>query len=367
MTPRIEFSLLGPIKASADGEPVNLGGPKQRAVLAMLLIDANRVVSVDRLIEGVWGEDSHSGANATLQVYISNLRKALGGERIVTERPGYRIVVAADELDTLGFEEAIRTGNECASSGDHHAAGEAFERALSLWQGEALADLQYEPFAQTVINGLNEKRETAREAAWDALLALGRHRELVAELESATAATPLRERRWAQLMTALYRSGRQADALAAFATARRTLVEELGIDPGMELRDLEERILNQDPTLAWQDQTQGSVGELTTVRRSGDGSRPLLTLPNGTRIELEERTWSIGRSPDCDVILNSPDVSRRHAEIRYGDDGTWTAFDLDSTNGLQVNGATVAEVGLNDGDELVIGRYTLGFHLPSGD
>jgi len=367
MADRIEFSVLGPVRAVGPGGPLALGGPKQRCVLAMLLLEPNRVVSVDRLIDGVWGDEPHDRAAATLQVYVSNLRKLVGADRIVTERPGYRLVVDATELDLARFDEAVATGNGHAAAGRHEAAATSFSAALQCWQGDPLADLRYEPFATTIVTGLQERREATQEAEWEARLALGRHHELVAELERAVADTPLRERRWAQLLTALYRSGRQADALAAYAAARRTLVDELGIDPGAELRRLEAAILTQDPSLDWHPTAHDSSGATTTVRRPPTGSTPTITLPNGSRLELTQRHWSIGRSTDCDIVLASPDVSRRHAELRPTDEGGWAVSDLGSTNGLTVNGVEATEFQLGDGDEIAIGRFTLVFHAPSAD
>lgn len=365
MTPRTEFSILGPVRVTVDAQPLTLGGPKQRAVLAMLLLDSNRVVSTDRLIDGVWGDEPHDGATSTLQVYISNLRKLLGPDRIVTERPGYMITVGPGELDLARFDELSRAANADANEGRFQLAVTAFEDALACWQGDALADLQYEPFALTVIGGLNERRESVRESIWEAKLNLGRHHELIAELERAVGDTPLRERRWAQLMTALYRSGRQADALAAFGTARNTLVDQLGIDPGAELRRLEESILNQDPSLDLSNDESEEVGALTTVRRAPDGNAAALTLPNGSRIELTSRIWSLGRSPECDIVLNSPDVSRRHAELRPDDEHVWMIADLGSTNGVSVNHQPVDESPLADGDEISLGRFTLVYQAPN--
>ncbi len=362
MTEPLEFSVLGPLRVASHGAPLPLGGPKQRCVLAMLLLEPNRVVSVDRLIDGVWGDEPHERATSTLQVYVSNLRKLLGPERILTERPGYRAVVTPDELDLTRFDTAVKAGNDHTAAGRHEAAAAAFATALDTWSGEAVADLEHEPFAQTVVAGLNERRESVRESAFDARLALGRHHELIADLEHAVAATPLREHRWAQLILALYRSGRQADALAAFGTARNTLLDELGIDPGAPLRALETAILNQDPSLDWNPAAPaGSTGATTTIRRAPAGSVPTLTLPNGTRLELTDRSWIIGRSTDTDIVLASPDVSRRHAELRTVDGG-WTISDLGSTNGLTVNGTEVTEYHLGDGDEIAIGRFSLVFH-----
>ena len=366
MTQELGFAVLGSLRATVDGRPVQLGGPKQRSVLAMLLLAPNRVVSVERLIDGVWGDEPHDKAASTLQVYVSNLRKLLGAGRLLTERPGYRVVVGPEELDLLLFEAAIASAERHDRAGRHVEAAAAYREALAIWQGEALADLVGEPFAAAAVVGLNERREIVRELAFDAELAGGRHHELIPELEAAVAGEPLREHRWAQLMLALYRSGRQADALAAYSTARGHLVDELGIEPGPELRDLESAILMQGPALDWRkDADRPAAADLsaTTVRRAADGAAAFLSLPNGSRVELGPGTWVIGRHSDCEVVLASPGVSRRHAELRHVEGG-WVISDLGSTNGVEVNGERVTEFQLSDGDRILLGHYELVFTAP---
>ena len=247
-TPELEVRLLGPIQADRDGVPVALGGPKPRALLAVLALEPGRVVSVDRLVEALWpGEPPDTAAHA-VQVYVSQLRKALGPV-IATRAPGYELELVPDRVDVHRFVRLTQEGKAALEGGDPPAAEGALRDGLALWRGPALADFLYEPFAQTEIARLEELRTVTLEERIEADLALGRHAELVSELEALVAAQPLRERPRAQLMLALYRSGRQADALAAYRTARETLVEELGIDPGPELRELEAAILRQDDSL----------------------------------------------------------------------------------------------------------------------
>jgi DNA-binding SARP family transcriptional activator len=247
-TPELEVRLLGPIQADRDGVPVALGGPKPRALLAVLALEPGRVVSVDRLVEALWpGEPPDTAAHA-VQVYVSQLRKALGPV-IATRAPGYELELVPDRVDVHRFVRLTQEGKAALEGGDPTAAEGALREGLALWRGPALADFLYEPFAQTEIARLEELRTVTLEERIEADLALGRHAELVSELEALVAAQPLRERPRAQLMLALYRSGRQADALAAYRTARETLVEELGIDPGPELRELEAAILRQDDSL----------------------------------------------------------------------------------------------------------------------
>jgi DNA-binding SARP family transcriptional activator len=247
-SPALEVRLLGPIEATREREPVRLGGPKPRALLAILALEAGRVVSVDQIVEALWPGSPPETAAHAVQVYVSQLRKALG-PAIATRAPGYELELDPERVDVHRFARLTREGLAAIEGGDAAAAEGALREALALWHGPALADFLYEPFAQTEIARLEELRTVTLEERIAADLALGRHAELVSELEALVAAQPLRERPRAQLMLALYRSGRQADALAAYRTARETLVDELGIDPGPELRELEAAILRQDESL----------------------------------------------------------------------------------------------------------------------
>ncbi len=236
--------MLGPLEVVADnGAAVPLGGPKPRAVLAALLVEANRTVSVDRLIDAVWGESPPASAQNALQVHIHALRNALGTDRIVTRPPGYLLRVDRGELDIEQFDSLVAAGRP----GD----------ALALWRGAALADVAHEPFAQAEAARLEERRLAALEARIDADLEKGRHTEVAAELEALVAEHPHRERLRAHQMLALYRAGRQADALAAYRDARAAL-DELGLEPSAELRALEQQILRQDPALVPSRPAQGS-------------------------------------------------------------------------------------------------------------
>ena len=245
----MEFRILGPVEVRDDGRVVRLGGGKQRAVLALLLLNANRVVASERMIELIWGERPPATAATALHGHISSLRKALGPDVIATRPPGYVLETAIGELDLERFEWLQAEGRDALENGDPALAAERLRAALELWRGEALSDVGFEPFVQTEAARLEGLRLDTVQDRIEADLAAGRGAELVGELERLVAAEPLRERLWAQLMLALYRSGRQAEALDAYRRARRTLVSELGIEPGPELRDLERRILEHDPTL----------------------------------------------------------------------------------------------------------------------
>jgi DNA-binding SARP family transcriptional activator len=243
----MQFRILGLLEVVDGDSVVRLAGVKQRALLALLLLNVNEVVSSDRLIEALWGEHLPVSGAKALQVRVSQLRKALGaaGSVVVTRAPGYRLQLDGEQFDLARFERLVAEADDA----DPIAAAAKLREALTLWRGPPLADLAYEPFAQPAIARLQELRLVAIEKRVDADLALGRHLELVGELEELAAAHPLRERVRAQLMLALYRCGRQADALAVYQSARRALVGELGIEPGPPLRALEQSILRQDPAL----------------------------------------------------------------------------------------------------------------------
>ena len=223
-------------------------------MLGILLLHANDVVASDRLVEELWGERPPESAAKLVHVYVSRLRKSLeraGAEPVVqTRAPGYVATVAGDEIDASRFERLVADAHSRATEGDLEAALTTYEAALGLWRGRVLADVTFESLARSEVERLEEGRLTALGERTDCMLELGRHEELVGELEALVAEHPLRERFRAQLMLALYRSGRQGDALAAYKDARRLLVEQLGIEPGSELKQLERAILRQDPALA---------------------------------------------------------------------------------------------------------------------
>jgi DNA-binding SARP family transcriptional activator/tetratricopeptide (TPR) repeat protein len=231
----LEFRVLGPLEVLERGRRLPLPGAKQRALLAVLCLHANEVVSSDRLIDALWADDPPQSPQAALQYHVSQLRKLLGPERIETRPPGYVLRLSGEELDLARFERL------------HEEA--RFAEALALWRGPALADFEYTEFARGEIARLEELRLAALEERIEADLEHGRHAEVVGELEALVHAQPLRERPRARLMLALYRCGRQAEALALYKDTRELLVGELGIEPGEELQQLERQILNQDPSL----------------------------------------------------------------------------------------------------------------------
>jgi len=238
----VEFAILGPLEARDDGEPIPLGGPKQRALLTLLLLEAGRVVSVDRLVEALWAGDPPATAVASLQNFVAQLRKSLGPDAIETRPPGYVVRLGAEQLDLARVRSLVDEAR--ASEPGRRAA--LLDEAVALWRGEPLADFRYETFAQEEIARLDEFRLTLLEERAEAKLAIGEHADLVTELEGLVRAYPLRERLRAQLMLALYRSGRQAQALEAYREGRELLVEELGLEPSPLLRGVHASILRQE-------------------------------------------------------------------------------------------------------------------------
>ena len=253
----MEFRILGHLEAVAEGRVLTPRGAKQRSLLALLVLHANETLSTDRLIDELWGEHPPATAAKTLQVHISHLRKTLAGgtnnnsgDIIVTRDRGYELRLDPERLDSHQFELLVAEGRRELAQGRPERAVRALERALSLWGGPPLADVAYERFAEREVARLADLRTAALEQLVEAQLELGRHDEVVPQLEALIREHPYRERLRAQLMLALYRSDRQAEALQVYHDARRSLVEQLGIEPGEHLRDLERAILAQDPALS---------------------------------------------------------------------------------------------------------------------
>src|SRR4051794_3042206 len=233
----MDVRVLGPLEASAGGTPLALGGGKPRALLAMLALQAGSPVSADQLIEGLWGERPPATATKMIQIFVSQLRKALGADasRLVTRGRAYELRIDADDVDALRFERLL--------------SPQAPREALALWRGTPLEELAGEPFAPAAIRRLEELRLAAVELAIEQDLAAGRHREVIGELDALVAREPLNERLHAQRMLALYRSGRQSEALAAYRQAREVLIDEVGLEPGPELQRLNDAMLQHDPAL----------------------------------------------------------------------------------------------------------------------
>lgn len=263
---RLDVRILGPLVVRVSGVAVPMGGPKQRGVLAMLLLSANRVVSRDRLIVELLADQSIGSADHALRNHVSRLRKVLAPAaveqpRLLARAPGYLLRVDSGELDYEQFELLVSDGRELLAAGAPEAASAAFRAAEALWTGRALADLETEPFARVEVERLEELRLAAVEDRIEADMLAGRQRALVPELEALAAEHPFRERFHAQLMLALYRCGRQAEGLEVYRDARRQMRDELGLDPGVELQQLERAILTQDPALQLAPPESGRAGQ----------------------------------------------------------------------------------------------------------
>ncbi|MBA2476259.1 MAG: tetratricopeptide repeat protein [Actinobacteria bacterium] len=258
----MEFRILGPLEVTAESGPVEINAAKHRTLLCLLLVHANEVVATEVLADALWGERPPPSSRKLLQIYVSQLRRALGPGALLTQPPGYVLEVRRTAVDAGRFEQLAGEGRQALAAGNAALAAGLCARALRLWRGPALADFRYEEFARAEATRLEELRLSVLEDRLQAELAIGRRDELAGELQGLVSAHPLRERFRAQLMVALYRSGRQADALEVYADARRTLVDELGLEPSRELRELERAVLRQDPALELSPTERAAVRDL---------------------------------------------------------------------------------------------------------
>ena len=339
----VEFRVLGPLEVVDRGRAIPLGGAKQRAVLAILLVHAGEVVSVDRLVEELWGDRPPDTATKTVQVYISRLRKALGEGALVTRGGAYLLDVQPDQLDARRFEELLGEGRNALARGDARAAGDRLRQALALWRGPPLAEFAYDGFAQAEIARLEELRLAALEARIEADLADGRHAELIPELEALVRDHPTREQLRGQLMLALYRSGRQQDALGSYQDARRALSEELGLEPGRDLQQLQRAILAQDPAL--DAPARRRIAEELSSRRRGGLivvlGAALLLLAVGVAVvaggEDEPHPERVAGDslavvdPDAERVIASIPTGVRPADVAAGAGYLWVANVGDDT------------------------------------
>jgi DNA-binding SARP family transcriptional activator len=288
----VEFRILGPLEV-VDGEsPLPLGGPKQRALLLVLLLHAREVVSMDVLADALWSGAPPRTAATAIQNFVSELRKVLGSERLVTKTPGYVLLVDDEELDATRVDRLVAR----ARSADPEKALTLLSEAESLWRGPPLADVAYESFAQPAVARLEELRTSVREDRIDAALAIGRDSQVIAELEGLVAEQPLRERSRAQLMTALYRMGRQAEALHVYQEGRRLLTDELGLEPGPALKELHRQILRQERALAPAVSRDGGEDGVERAARALQAGR-LVSVLGAPTVELARRLGDLGDVP----------------------------------------------------------------------
>ena len=303
----MDVRLLGPLEVERDGEVLNLGGRRQRAVLALLVMHVGEVLSTDRIVEEIWADDPPPSATRTVHSYVSRLRGILrdlaGDDVLIRREPGYILRLDPMAVDTVRFERLVDSAVEILNAGDPTAADETLQVALSLWRGEALADFAYESFAATESQRLDGRRLEALELRLDCDLALGRHARAVTELESLVATYPLRERFWAQLMVALYRCGRQSDALATFGRVRHILVEELGLEPGDELQLIERQVLEQSAEFALPGLPPGAGRQATTADPVARATSRRVPLPD--RLGIRPDVGVIGRAEQTRLMAEA--------------------------------------------------------------
>jgi DNA-binding SARP family transcriptional activator len=302
--PGFEFRLLGPLSVSYRGQPVPIGAPKHRALLAALVIDANRVVSVDTLVERLWGEHAPAGARVTLQNHIMRLRRVLASvasaDPVLTATDGYLLAADDDRVDLRRFDTLVDRAAAVLTEADPARARPLLVEALALWRGDALVDIRSDALQREVVPALHEHRLRAVELRVEVDLRLGRHAQLVAELAELTARYPLREGLWTARLLALYRSGRQAEALAAYRYVSGLLARDLGIDPGPALRDMHRAVLANDPALR----------APTTALVVDSGSTLVRPTPS-TRDDLPAQLPDFtGRATELEALLGLPECPR---------------------------------------------------------
>lgn len=370
---KIGFGVLGPLEMTVDGAPVALGTPKQRAVLAVLVMNRNRPVSTDALITAAWEQWPPAEARASLHSYISNLRKLLGTvgadpkSALVNAPPGYRLHVDDAACDLGRFVAEKAAGVQAAAAGQFEQASRHLRNALSEWRGPVLDDLRDFQFVDAYATALTEDKVIAHTAHAEAEIACGRAYSVITDLEGLVGEHPYREPLWAQLITAYYLAERQSDALDAYQRLKTTLAEDLGIDPGPTIRALHERILRQQPL------DVRKAAQTTAVHTIGDIVARTAIAPSSAVAALHSVTGQIhpltatatriGRLADNDIVLTGASVSRHHAVII--DTGTnFVITDLRSANGVEVRGERIRGTAmLGDGDPIRICDHEFTFRI----
>lgn len=371
----LDFGVLGPLQIRVDGQQVPLGTPKQRAVLALLLINRNRPVSRDSIIDAIFEESAKADAVHNLHVYIASLRKILGSagvdpkEVLASARPGYRLSVSESACDIGRFATEKAAGVQAAAAGRFRQAGDRLSAALAHWRAPVLDDLREFRFVDAFATALVEEKVTAHVVRAEAEIACGKADSVIRELETLVAEHPFREPLWAQLITAYYVTERQSDALDAYRRVQTALSDELGIDPGQALRTLQQRILRQEP-LDVQQIAQNDAVEMVTMLEShtsisspSASNRAQLRDAAGRCYPLENVVTGIGRRDDNGVVLDDPKVSRYHATI-IDTGASFVINDLRSANGVKVADERIrGSATLSNGDVVSIGGHQFTFEM----
>lgn len=370
----LDFAVLGPLEVRVDGRPVPLGTPKQRAVLALLLISRNRPVMRDSIIDAIFEESAKADATHNLHVYVANLRKILASsgldpKQVLASKPGYRLNVPDSACDIGRFATEKAAGVQAAAAGRFKQAGDRLATALAQWRAPVLDDLREFRFVESFATALLEDKMVAHVVRAESEIACGRGALVISELESLVAEHPFREPLWAQLMTAYYVSERQTDALDAYRRLKSVLSEELGIDPGQALRTLHQRILRQEPLDVQQIAQDDATGIVTMLESHTSTSNPesanraQLRDAAGRCYPLETVTTGIGRRDDNGVVLDDPKVSRYHATI-IDTGANFVINDLRSANGVHVGDQRIrGSATLCNGDVVTIAGHRFTFEI----
>ena len=353
---RVVFCVLGPLRVDRPDREVRIGGVRRRGVLLRLLASPDRPVPVDSLAEDVWEDAPPAAVASTLQSHVSALRQAVGPGRLTFADGGYRLAVRPDELDSLMFEADVAAGRAAMSAGDFGAAATALDQGLARWRGRAFADVSGAAWSVLPAAHLEQVRNTVVEEALEAHLALGRHHEVCEMAEAAVAAEPLRERRWAALMLALYRAGRQADALDAYRRLRDALAGQLGLDPSPRLSRLEHGILEQSPDLDWMGRAPGAASQPRRRRPRVPGPGDNLPAPVagfvGRQAELAELDKLLGRHRLVTIVgtggAGKTRLAIETAATHLDDyrDGVWFADLAELSDPAEVAGTVAEAIGL---------------------
>ena len=367
------FGLLGPLQLSFDGTVVPLGTPKQRAVLASLVMNRNRPVASDSLINAVWGEDPPAEARASLHAYVSNLRRLLGTVGIdgrgMLEKvsPGYRLNIEESDVDLGIFIRERNEGVRSATAGRFSEASRHYAAALAQWRGDVLDDLRGFDFVSVFATAMAEDKIATHIAMAESEIACGRAKTVTADLERLVAEHPYREPAWEQLMKAYYVSARQSDALDAYQRLKTLLADELGIDPSPPLKGLHERILRQEPMDAKPPSNTTLAGTFISLANrtaiNTGTARGQLRADSGECFPVKGVATRIGRRSDNDIVLEDPRVSRHHAVII--DTGTsFVLIDARSANGVELDHNRIrGSAPLVDGSHVRIGDSDFHFEL----